>query len=230
MSWKHKEPIDNMVDDCGFCKNETFIVLNEHVYDVVRTLCAKIKTEWQVLMIGELIEGTVVVSDYYIPEQEVTAGTVNNKECIDEAFCDEHHVIGTIHSHSNMNTFFSSTDDDMTNTVPFLRAHVVVNNALDMKAVYRKKLPCGKEFLQDATVLTSTLNEEDIPGFDKIKKREVKAPYRNYGYSGYGWQRDNDNKKPNKHADFDIDAFNEELGTISYEGFNNTELFPHGME
>lgn len=146
------------------------------VMSVIRKLCTEIKLEWQMLLIGEYdLEGNVVITDYYIPKQEITGASVENLDCITQEFVTEKGIIATIHSHANMNTFFSATDVKDTNS-SFIKHHIVVNNKLDFSAVTQWALPNGSIFFFKANVTTSYPQATEVKGIENITERAYVPP------------------------------------------------------
>ena len=166
-------------DECSWVEKQDTdkIKITPELYSVVTKLCEKIETEWQMLLSGEQKDGYVLLDGYVIPKQEVTGSTVTNLDCIDKEFIEKHKIMATIHSHSNMGVFFSSVDENETNS-SLIDYHIVVNNDLKTVACKKVKLPCGLETFQDTSV--SVLREQgdiDIQGMDNIKKKEYEPIY-----------------------------------------------------
>ena len=179
------------------------IVLTPEMYSVTRKLCEKFaNSEWQIMLIGEIREKDVLVTDYYIPKQEVGPATVRNKDCIDINLIQELGIVGTMHSHCNMGVFFSGTDDVSTNLSSGLKYHVVTNNRGEFNAVERMTLPCGMLKLVETSV-DILLPDTELKGVENITEREYgfKSTYgtpllgktteaKEYGYDGYPGYRD----------------------------------------
>jgi len=158
--------------DCSFCgERKVTIQLTPKVLGVVRKLCEDIKVEWQMLLRGTVTDDLVLVNDYYIPHQEVGSASVTNLDCIDKTRIDELGIVATIHSHAEMGVFFSSTDEQYTNS-SLIKYHIVCNNAGEFKATGRINLPCGMMKYLDARVTPSYTMAQKVKGFEKIKKQE----------------------------------------------------------
>jgi proteasome lid subunit RPN8/RPN11 len=145
MTWKLENAKSNVADECSFCDSgrATFI-LSDEIFGVVKHLCTKVKTEWQMLLKGEEREGNVVYfNDYYIPKQQVSSASVSSDECMDLERVQELGIIGTIHSHSDMGVFFSGVDHEHTNT-SFIVNHIVCNNKGEYLGQKALTLPCGE--------------------------------------------------------------------------------------
>ena len=123
-------------------------------------------TEWLAYLLGDKIN--FVVTDIWVPEQEVTS------TCVDNVDCPEYNrlsVIGVIHSHHTMGNGFSGTDNDWIN-----QNHVVSlcvsNNGI--KGHVRWKTPCGGLKFVEAKAqlkLETDFNEEK---FGKLVESNVK--------------------------------------------------------
>lgn len=192
------ERLPDVASKCSYIETlpEPEIVIPLSVYKVIRHLCETIKTEWQMLLTGEVSDDgkTVTIDGYYVTDQEVTAATVACQECLSKDELTELRAVATIHSHSNMNVFFSTTDVEHTN-LGLLKYHIVVNNDDDYTAVYVSSTPCGMKSSRSAQVVIEYPETEQIEvvGIDKIKKRTYVQPYKtggwrddDYGYGGYG--------------------------------------------
>ena len=178
-----KEP--EVARACSFCTAEkATIIISDEVLAAIYQLCEKVEDEWQMLLTGtEDAEKHVVrVTGYYIPKQEITAASVKNLDCIDKARIDELGIVATIHSHSNMDVFFSHTDETKTNK-SLIKNHIVWNNKGEYKAIRAVRLPCGMNKFIDATVVRDMPplpKIKKVKGYKKIKKPEYKYPARGY--------------------------------------------------
>lgn len=170
------------------------ILISRPVEAAIMTLCKKIKDEWQMLLLGEEVEGGLLITDYYIPKQQVTAASVKNLDCIDAAFIRDRGVVATIHSHSNMAVFFSSTDDEYTNN-SLIKNHIVVNNRYETTAVMRRALPCGMVKFVKAKVDFESTPEADSKDISNIELLPIQSSWKEDrekweheydSYEGYG--------------------------------------------
>lgn len=175
-----EEPSDLKATSCSYVKDETDekIFLSPEIYCKIKSLCTKIEDEWQMFLSGEAVEGGIFLKDYYIPKQEVTGSSVKNLDCIDKKFIEDYKILASIHSHSSMGVFFSSTDENDTN-LQSLDYHIVTNNNGEFKACKKVRLPCGLLITQDIKINLRS-PDDSIIGVDNIKK------YSNVNYStGY---------------------------------------------
>lgn len=178
------------------------IMLSKEVEAVITYLCKHIKDEWQMLLLGEVVEDQVQCTGYYIPKQKVTRGTVTNLDCIDREFIQQNKVVATIHSHADMGVFFSQTDEVYTN-MSLIDHHIVCNNSGEFKGCSKFSLPCGKVFLAKSDVVIMSEPLESVEGYDNIKKEyargyfttglsDTRSPHYSpcygydYGKKGYG--------------------------------------------
>jgi len=157
--------------------------------------CEQVKTEWQVLLIGEEREDNVVYcDDYFIPKQEVTSASVTNIDCIDKKVIEDKSIVGTIHSHGNMSVFFSTTDEESTNT-SLIKNHIVTNNNGDYVGTKAIDLPCGMKRFIDAQItrdLPHIKMAGKVKGIKNIGTRTYVTTYPTYplGYQGGYTKRD----------------------------------------
>lgn len=159
------------------------VFLSKEVLAVIHQLCRDVEVEWQMLLTGVESSTGVIATGYYIPKQEVTGSTVKNLDCIDQAFIQQHQVVATIHSHSDMGVFFSPTDEQFTNS-SFIKTHLVVNNKHEFVACSRISIPCGMEKFIKAEVVTEQHQQIQINGFDNIVKKT---------YAGLQWKESEEN-------------------------------------
>lgn len=136
--------------------------------------------EWLGYLLGEhhVQEDSYEISGMLIPEQEVTAASV---DVIGDYWRKD--IVGTVHSHHRMGAFFSGTDD----------TYVAANHAITIvvadsgwKVKARKHLPCGAYTHVDAE-LTFRFPEVNTGRFirenrGKVKEKRVVTPL--YPYLG----------------------------------------------
>lgn len=172
---------------------EMVIKIEKGIIDVIDHLCDKIVDEWQMLLSGKVEEWGILVDGYYIPNQEVTSGSVTNTDCVTKEFIDENSIVATIHSHSNMGVFFSATDEDSTILPSQLIYHIVVNNKGEYKACQKTLLPCGMTMLKEVEVVS--LEEKpnvEVRGVDRIVKKLVPLVVPLCSYGNEWWRKRND--------------------------------------
>lgn len=181
-SWKAGEA-PQIHTNCDFVGNKGFeIMIHPEVFGAAFKLCEEVKVEWQILLTGSVVNNVVKVTGYYIPKQEVSASTVKNLEAIDREFIIENDVVGTMHSHANMDVFFSTVDDEYTN-MSLIAHHVVINNNHKLVAKSRYDLPCGGVKFVDSSIKTMIPASQEVSGQDKIKKWEYKGHQGSNGFN-----------------------------------------------
>jgi proteasome lid subunit RPN8/RPN11 len=120
------------------------IIMDSFVYDRIRVLLFGVRTEWLGYLIGELIGNVATITDIYIPQQEVSSVSVKVKDDVLP-----NNIVGTVHSHHSMGSFFSGTDRD------FLVGNHAVTVVVSYERVTSKMrvlAPCGAYMLLDAEV------------------------------------------------------------------------------
>lgn len=171
-------------------------IISPEVYAVISSLCKEIEVEWQMLLKGKEVENKVYITGYYIPKQEVSYGSVKNIDCIDREFIEKNNIVAGIHSHANMQCFFSSTDEESTNS--FLHNSIVVNNRLEFLGQSKTILPCGLLQNVDADI-NIAFPEVKIVGKDNIQEVvpnvTVYPPYVPQQNWNYGKKKDKRWKK-----------------------------------
>lgn len=162
-TWSNNTQVEE-ADACSFCEARATFILSDELFAVIHTLCKEVRSEWQMLLIGEERDNHVVyANDYYIPKQTVTAASVTNNECFDLQRIQDMGIVIGIHSHGSMKAWFSKTDHDCANTSP-IKNNIVVNNDQDFVGVRAITLPCGMVKFIDADVV------RDIPAIQPVDK------------------------------------------------------------
>lgn len=160
--------------NCDFhssTEKQKFLIDHE-VWRALMSICSSVKLEWQALLTGEIKpDGTIHITGYYIPKQEVTASSVKNLDLIDDVVIAEKCIIAGVHSHGNMACFFSSTDVEDTN-LSLIKHHIVVNNRSEYKAQSRVDLPCGMAKFIEGEVFTIGEPDVTIVGLENIGERK----------------------------------------------------------
>jgi len=126
--------------------------------------------EWLAYLVGK----DVTVSDIRIPKQVASAGSVTD---IDTTVVDED-VIGVIHSHHNMGSTFSHTDDEWINKNNDISL-CISNRGIDGHV--RFKTPCGCYKLIKANVIVNLCVDFNEDEFIKDSKELISKP--SYKYS-----------------------------------------------
>ncbi len=122
--------------------------------------------EWLAYLQGE----NFIVNDLFIPSQTVTTGSVNVDK--DSPMSDKP-IIGVIHSHHGMGTFFSGTDDAYINMNHNISI-VVANNG--MKAQARLNAPCGALRTVEAKVVVDLNVDLDEKVFEEVVDERITTP------------------------------------------------------
>lgn len=155
--WK----VDNdVVDKCGACNTDATekptVLMAFIVYRQILGMMEAMGTdEWLGYLVGKYNNGTHYVSSMIIPVQEVSGTDV---EVV--AMPRAENIIGTVHSHHNMGSFFSSTDVSYVGSNHDVTIVTSKYNKWVSKA--KVKLPCDKFYLAEGTVYI------DDPGIAEI--------------------------------------------------------------
>lgn len=122
--------------ECGFFKPE--VHLSYVVHHKIQQLMTKIgHYEWLGYLAGTVKDYVFTISGISIPEQVVTSGQV---EVLPEARLPKE-MVGVIHSHHSMGSFFSGTDEEFVNANH--QVSIVVSNK-GYKAHIKAKMKCGE--------------------------------------------------------------------------------------
>ena len=171
-------------EQCSFVGEDGFhIKIHPDVLGVAFALCKEIDVEWQILLSGSVNGNDVLVTGYYVTKQEVGAAHVKNLDNITKKFIEDNDIVATMHSHANMDVFFSPTDDEFTN-MNFIKHHAVINNKHEFVAKSRHDLPCGGVKFVVSVVETMIPTVKDVVGVEKIKKYEYPA-HQQSEFSGF---------------------------------------------
>lgn len=143
--------------------------------------------EYAAYLLGHIQEdGIPYVSDYYIPDQEVTSVEADITEVVlpEEVQATK---IGWIHSHHSMGAFHSGRDE-MSMNYPL---NVVISTT-GYVATYRHPATCGR-IVRSKVEITLVEPDRPIPGEEKIKQKTfqyqtpAQFPINNMGTSKEGW-------------------------------------------
>jgi len=133
---------NKFVKSCSEVQPQKLIIKPE-AWSKIVYLAKNIDSEWLAYGIGK----DNVIEDIYIPHQKVTGthceednGSVKEKP---------NNIVCWIHSHADMNVFWSSTDETTYKQYPF---SMVVNKKLEYKVIQRAKTPCGKYIMLDTDI------------------------------------------------------------------------------
>lgn len=226
-----------------FVEEEESVLLKKTVEAKIKYLLKKYEDlEWMTALLGEKRDdGTWVVKDLYIMEQEVTGGHVDpttkgNLEVAELTNC-----IGWIHSHNNMKAFFSGTDWE---TAEMYDVSLCVNNDFHFYGSCLKEVDCpqsnahGKKIMKkiDVYLESNVLSNRDIEKIDKACEEKIteKKFTNDYSYGQSGLYNKYDVYKENRGypiepgssiTDWDMDGEEERfLGMLKEQPFL-TEYF-----
>lgn len=170
------------VGECSKAPKNVEVKISPIVKVKIEALMEEYKSiEWLAYLLGEGYS----VKDIFIPEQTVTGGSVSDIKC-DEF--NELPIIGVMHSHHGMGSFFSQTDDSYINQNHDIS---IVVSKDGTKGQVRWKTPCGAVKIVDAKIsLDFDVNfdsEEFIENVKtKIKKKTYATVAKNWNRVYYG--------------------------------------------
>ncbi len=128
------------------------------------------RLEWLAYFIGEVKNNKFYAYDIYIPKQTVTSGNVYN---VDSQIPQGINVIGVIHSHHHMGTFFSGTDHEYINQNHNLS---IVISKDKMMGQARWSTPCGRLKIVDTNIQIDYGVDFDIKEFSEIINEKINEP------------------------------------------------------
>jgi len=184
-SWVDKKALSSVRDGggCGCSGKKETVIIEDKALIQIKTLCREVPTtEWIAVLIGERSEQDykTVLKEIKIFEQEVNGQhcEFTDKGSVDAAMIKS---VGWIHSHNNMDAFFSGMDVD---TAKGSQLSLCVNNAGAFYGKSKRRLPCGDESLIDVEIRRSSEYEEDA-GIIEDAKRLIKNQYSVQGKLDY---------------------------------------------
>jgi len=135
--------------------------------------------EWLAYLIGEGLN----IEDIFIPTQTITPSTIN------DVICPEYNsikVIGVIHSHNDMGTSFSPTDNEWINQNHNISICISDNS---INGQVRWKTPCGSLKIINAKIKPKIEIDFDDKLFINNVKEKIKVKtYGNANNNGYDWR------------------------------------------
>jgi len=139
--------------------------------------------EWLAYLLGEFGE-KIEVSDIFIPDQEISAGSVDNIVCKE---FNNLSIIGVIHSHHTMGNSFSHTDDTYINQNHNISLCISKDG---INGHVRWETPCGSYKIVNSIVKIKTksvLNKDVFikAAKEKIKRKTFQKVQTNVFYGGY---------------------------------------------
>ena len=174
-----------------FISQETHAKLSAYAEIAKKTLDSEIGGY---LLIKELDEGGLLIEDILLPEQTVSGGSFKAKpglKCDPEVIPKIH---GWWHSHHNMGTFHSGTDNDTladkwngeTKGSPHYAVSVVVALPLEIKAYLQYFRPVVLEKVEIPVNIIHTVSKEIYEKCEaEVKKNVAKETYSMYGTGGF---------------------------------------------
>ena len=146
---------------------EPKVIVPQSIWLKIMALTREIDTEWLGYLRGSRLQtGEWRVTGLHIPEQEVTCTTVKPIKTM--------YSEGVIHSHADMSSFFSPTDDTYLNENHAFS--IVVNKSEDTKAAVRMALPCGALSIIEAELVIEYPAVEGVDKFINEAKKMIKEP------------------------------------------------------
>lgn len=230
-SWHTGDEV-KVAEDCSFCgKDKVKFYIYPKPWKAICYLLSEVKMEWQMLLCGRVEEGKFLITDYYIPKQEVTDYSVKNLDIVNLEVVNRLQIIASIHSHGNMKPFFSVTDKKDANESSMIANHIVINNDKDYEAIHRKELPCGLVKMVDAELIIISEQHPAPVGLDNIKVYKYGTHHNTIGWTTQdGMQVDVDEEKqapilPQKPLDIDrrehaIDNYGDDELPLNDEHFS----------
>lgn len=160
--WEVEIPL---VEECSKAPKNVIIWIDPLVKLKIDHLMKKMKNiEWLAYLTGEGYE----VRDLVIPQQSVSSTTVKNIVCPDY---NKLPIIGVIHSHHDMGTNFSHTDDEWINQNHDISLVVSKNN---ISGQVRWKTPCGSSKIIPVIIKLKMNVIMETEEFDKIINENIK--------------------------------------------------------
>lgn len=174
------------LSECGKAPKDMVVWIHPVAKEKIEILMEEYKSiEWLAYLLGEFGE-KIEITDIFIPNQEITATSVDNIVC--EEYNDLN-SIGVIHSHHGMGNSFSGTDDTYINQNHDIS--LCISNS-GIKGHVRWETPCGGYKIVECIVKVKTeslVNKDEFVTNikEKIKKKTFTTTvvYQG-GYPGYG--------------------------------------------
>ena len=177
--WKKAEPdhwetkLDE-VKECGKAPKSVTIWIDTLAKVKIDYLMKKMDNlEWLAYLIGD----GDIIRDIYIPKQEVTSEDIDN---IDTSRLNVMPVLGVIHSHHTMGSFFSGIDKDWINQNNDISLCV---SSTGIKGQVRWKTPCGSLKIVPVNLKLNMEIELDTEDFNKIIDERIKK--KSYVYDNW---------------------------------------------
>lgn len=154
----------NVIDEkCPCAEEKVKVVLSQKAYRQIKSLCRKLpKLEWLAGLVGSekgKDEKYWYIEEIKIFEQKVGGATVELTSKGNEDIAKTTKIIGWIHSHNNMDVFFSNTDED---TAKASGISLTTNNKIEFFGRFRRELPCGHLALVEIEMELEAEEDEEI--------------------------------------------------------------------
>lgn len=164
-----------VVNSCPAQAKKVTILMSYEVDLKITSINKHMNTyEWLAYLIGSWDDDTAIatIHDIYIPEQEVTLGSVDVTEGVTLPG-----IIGTVHSHGSPSGIgeFSAVDDK------YLMGNHPINilvGGKGYKAIGRRLAPCGRLMLLNADITIVHSKHEEL--LDEAKVKIKKPTYTRY--------------------------------------------------
>lgn len=155
MCWNNENQQADDTTECKHIKQATEkIIIKHEVVQKIRFINRKMKTlEWMATLQGNYRKQTYYITDLKIMQQQVTATHVEPTIQGAQEIAQQDNI-GWIHSHNNMQVFFSQDDKD---TAHQSKISIVTNNKLEFKAMIKIRLPCGTTKIKEIPVITQKM-------------------------------------------------------------------------
>lgn len=172
------------VKDCSKAPEKVDVLISQLTKCKIDALMEEYKSlEWLAYLIGK----NMVVEDIFIPNQKITPTTINDVNCPE---FNNLSIIGVIHSHNDMGTNFSSTDNDWINQNHNIS--ICISNS-NISGQVRWRTPCGSLKIVKAYIKQKVDIDFSNEKFIKAVKDKIveKTFYNNSNYdykSAYGYE------------------------------------------
>lgn len=176
---------------CGLCEDnyQPIIVLPPKIFAEIEAISRAWDEEWLAYLKGTIDQKNLIafIQSIVVPKQEVSSASVDVHAKDVPADAD---IIGTVHSHHTMGSFFSGTD-----TGSIAQHHpvcLVYSHKDGIKGLLQVSLPCGNYILAPALV------EFARPKIDEkfIAEAKTKFSKKTYNYVQPNWQSRGYNPSP----------------------------------
>lgn len=187
--WKFEENMKTCDGKCPHKEEKKTIIIKERAANQIKTLTRRVsKLEWMAILQGEDKGKEIIIESLEIPEQEAQIGHIEVTKEGSKQAQEVEKKIGWIHSHNSGGVFFSRNDLE---TASQHKVSIVVNNSHEAKAIVKTRKPCGEEMLEEANIVTETMEEEELVKKieERIKEKKQTNMTERYEWNGYGWSK-----------------------------------------